>query len=323
MSGVPGGPTQSVNSDQWLRRISLIVSDTSGNGLDLSNFRIRFHVEQADLSSFRPRTAVITVYNLATSTVRAIEKEFTQITLQAGYQPPGKFGIIFQRTIKQFEHGHETVTESYLTLYAADGDLANFAVTQTTLAPGWTAMDEFKAHTDAMSAYGVSIGDVTGLQGGTGGLTQNFRGKLLFGPSVDGLNQLGKTNNFTWVIVNGKVQAVPLTGYLPGEAVVLNALSGLIGWPKNALQGIQCTCLLNPAIRLQGLVQLNNKDINTTLPAQDAELSGFPNATVGYPGFTDKNFLCHCGARWILSGNGIGIRGRHQGRRRLAGGFVI
>ncbi len=296
MSSAPGGPvTSATPSDQWLRRVSLIVSDASGNGLDLSQLRIKFSVQQADLSSFRPRTAVITVYNLAESTIKNVLQEFTQVTLQAGYQPPGKFGIIFQGTIKQFEHGHETVTESYLTIFAADGDLARFAVTNTTLAPGYTAQDELNAHQKAMEAYGATMGyNGTGVAGGTGGLNPQMpRGKILFGQSTYAVDQLGKTNNFTWVIVNGKVQVVPLTGYLPGEAVVLNAQSGLIGWPRNTLGGILATCLLNPAIRLQGLVQINNAAINTTQPAQGAGLPGapgFPNTVVGFPGYTDKNF---------------------------------
>jgi hypothetical protein len=69
-------------SDQWLRRVSLIVADASGNGLDLSDFRIKFNVTQADISSghFIPKSATITVYNLAASTVKKIETQFTQVT---------------------------------------------------------------------------------------------------------------------------------------------------------------------------------------------------------------------------------------------------
>jgi hypothetical protein len=177
-----------------------------------------------------------------------------------------------------------------LTMFAGDGDLAHFAITNTTLAPGWTAQDAYNAHVQAMKPYGVTMGSATGLQGGTGGLAQNFRGKLLYGPSINGLDQLGQTNGFTWVIINGKVQSVPLTGYLPGEAVVLNARSGLIGWPRNTLTGVTCSCLLNPAIRLQGLVQINNAEINTTQPAQGAGVQGFPNAVVGFPGLADIGY---------------------------------
>jgi hypothetical protein len=282
-------PPTAVASDQWLRRVSLIVSDSSGNGLDLSNLRIKFHVEQADLSAMRPKTAVITVYNLADSTVASI-KEFTEVTLQAGYQPPGKFGIIFQGTIKEFERGHESVTESYLKIFAADGDLARYAVTNTTLAPGYTTEDEYEAHLKALEAQGIKRG-YNGIKG-TGGLpVPAYRGKILLGMTPAMIDNLGKTNGFTWVIVNGAVQSVPLTGYLPGEAVQLNAQSGLVGWPTNTSAGVLVMCLLNPAIQIQGLIQINNKDINIAAPAKGAELQNFPNAVVGFPGPHELSFF--------------------------------
>jgi hypothetical protein len=153
-----------------------------------------------------------------------------------------------------------------------------------TLGPGYTAQDELNPHVNAMAPAGISMGSVTGVAGATGGLApQNFCGKLLAGPSVDGLNQLSKTTGTSWAIVNGKVQVVPLTGYLPGAAVVLNAKSGLVGWPVNTTGGINATCLLNPAIRLRGLVQINNAEINTTGPAQGSGVPGFPNAVTNFP----------------------------------------
>jgi hypothetical protein len=290
----PGVPAESMvsNSDQWLRKCTLIVSDASGNGLDLSELRIKFEITQADLSTFRPTTAIITIYNLSDQTVANAIKEFTEVTLQAGYQPPGKFGVIFQGTIKAFERGHESVTDSYLTIFAADGDLANFVLMNHTLAPGYSPEDEQKAITDALQEYGLSKGAMSGLSGGTGGISPDaFRGKLMLGTAPDLLDNLGKTHGFTWTIINGKIQSVPLTGYLPGEAVILNAASGLIGWPRNTLGGVNVTCLLNPSLQLQGLIQINNKDINTTSPAQGAGLAGFPNAVVGFPGLNQTSFF--------------------------------
>lgn len=286
MSALPLG---AVASDQWLRRCSLIVSDASGSGLDLSNLRIKFRTEQADLSQGRPGTAVITVYNLAATTLAKV-LEFSQVTLQAGYQPPGKFGIIFKGTIKQFERGHESPTDSYLTLFCSDTDAAWFAITNKTLAPGYTAQDELNAHVDAMKPSGASLG-YNGLAGGTGGLPQGLRGKLVLGPATGGLDQLGQTNQFTWVVVNGKVQVIPLTSYLPGAAVVLNSQSGLVGWPVNNLQGVEATCLLNPAIRLQGLVQIAEKDVNQIGPAKGSGIPGFPNAVQGFPGSGSQEFV--------------------------------
>lgn len=289
VSGVQAG------SDQWIRRCQLIVGKGDGTGLDLSNMRIKFNITAADATNFRPKDATITVYNLSDATLAKI-LEFTQVILQAGYEPPGHFGVIFSGTIRAFTRGHESVTESFLTIYAGDGDAAIFAVTNTTLKPGHTAADQIAAHTKALESVGISPGaPFNGVAGGFGGLSaaQATRGVLMTGQSTVGLDSLGKTYGFTWTIHNGQVQIVPLTGYLPGVAVVLNAKTGLIGWPSNTPAGIEITCLLNPAIRLQGLVQINNKDINTTLPAQGSGLpsTANPNGFFGFPDTLHQQFF--------------------------------
>lgn len=54
------------------------------------------------------------------------------------------------------------------------------------------------------------------------------------------------------------MQMVPARGYLPGEAVVLSAGTGLIGTPKANDKGIEIKCLLNPRLRIGGRVRLDN-----------------------------------------------------------------
>lgn len=54
------------------------------------------------------------------------------------------------------------------------------------------------------------------------------------------------------------MQMVPASGYLPGEAVVLSAGTGLIGTPKANDKGIEIKCLLNPRLRIGGRVRLDN-----------------------------------------------------------------
>jgi len=52
-----------------------------------------------------------------------------------------------------------------------------------------------------------------------------------------------------------------LKSYLPGEAVVINAKTGMIGTPAQTNEGINAKTLLNPLIRVGGRVKLNNADI--------------------------------------------------------------
>ena len=65
----------------------------------------------------------------------------------------------------------------------------------------------------------------------------------------------------SWSIQDGKVQLVPAAGYLPGEAVVLTAETGLIGTLEQTQEGITLRCLLNPRLRIGGRVKLDNESV--------------------------------------------------------------
>lgn len=54
---------------------------------------------------------------------------------------------------------------------------------------------------------------------------------------------------------------MPLTGILPGHAVVLNSQSGLVNAPEQTNDGIKFRCLLNPQLVIGGMVQINERDI--------------------------------------------------------------
>ena len=105
---------------QYIRQVSLIVGDASGNGIDLSQMRIRFATKQFDLQT--PNTAEIRVYNLSDDTANKVQKEFTKVELRAGYD--GNFGTIFAGTVVQFRRGRENPTDKYMDLIVADGDVA-------------------------------------------------------------------------------------------------------------------------------------------------------------------------------------------------------
>jgi hypothetical protein len=239
------------SQQQWIRKVGLVVSAGS-SGLDLSNMRIKFKTNQADLPS-TPNYAVIRVYNLSDDTAKSVQKEFTAVRLQAGYEG-GSFGGIFSGTIKMVRRGRETPTDTYLDILAADGDIArNFAIVNTSLAAGATQKDQLAATTKAM---GIPAGYTPDLPPGT-----LSRGKVLYGMARDRMNDIADTSNCTWSIQNGQVQMVPLTSYMPGEAVVLNSNSGMIGLPEQTEDGIHVKSLINPRIKIGALVQIDNKSI--------------------------------------------------------------
>lgn len=248
-----------IPNTQFGRKVSLLLVEGE-QALDLSFLRFRFSTAQEDEES--PNNCSIRVYNLSEDTVRKVQKEYTRVILQAGYEN-GAFGVIFDGTIKQFRIGREgDAVNSYIDILAADSDLAyNYATVNRTLAAGSSPADRITAIIAAKSKYGVKPGVL--VIPSTGGVLP--RGKVLFGMAKTMMRSEVQNIGSTWSLQNGQVNVIPLDGYLPGETVVLSALTGLIGRVEQTQDGLRARCLLNPKIVVGGLVKIDNKSVNQTL----------------------------------------------------------
>ncbi|MFW5005046.1 phage protein [Pseudomonas aeruginosa] len=237
---------------QYLRQISLKIGNDQ-TALDLSDLRIRFSVRRGDLKT--PNSADIRVYNVSDQTAQRAQKEFERIVLQAGYA--GNFGVIFDGTIKQVRRGRESQTDTYLDITAADGDSAyNWAVINTSLAAGSTPEDHLQAAMKAMESRGITMGERPPLP-----TNKLPRGKVMFGMTRDYLDTLGKTQDLSWSFQDGKLTLIPNTAYLPGEAVVVNSATGMVGLPEQTQNGITVKMLLNPSVKVGRRLQINNASI--------------------------------------------------------------
>src|SRR5262245_58054798 len=115
---------------QYNRKLSIVVGEGT-EGQDFSEFKVTFSVRRGDLQT--PNSADVRIYNVSDQTAHRIEKEFTRIAIQAGYE--GNFGLIFDGTIKQARRGRVDAKDSYIDITAADGDEAyNFSSMAVSLA---------------------------------------------------------------------------------------------------------------------------------------------------------------------------------------------
>ncbi|WP_283147598.1 phage protein [Silvimonas soli] len=242
-----------MSTPQYLRKASLLIGDDK-EALDLSQLRFRFAIHRGD--SKTPNSADIRVYNLSDETCQKIQKEFTRVVLQAGYEE--NFGLIFDGTTVQFRRGRESQTDTYLDITAADGDRAyNFAVMNMSLAAGASVDDQIAAIIQSMVPHGVTLGyKPPALTGNT-----LPRGKTYFGAAKTYLDDLVKTISAKWSIQDGKVEIIPLDAYIPGEIPAVTAATGMVGLPEQTQNGIKVRMLLNPAIRIGRLIQLDNASI--------------------------------------------------------------
>lgn len=238
---------------QYIRQCNLVVSNSAGQGLDLSTLRITFAIKKTDGQT--PNTATIRVFGLSDNAANQIQSEFTQVYLQAGYQ--SNFGVVFSGTAKRIRKGRESNVDSFLEIQAADGDGAyNFAVVNATISAGSTQRDQIDQAMRVMQAKGVTPGYIAPAN------SQALpRGKVMYGTSRDYLRQSSETVGASWSIQDGKMQLVPLTGVLPNQAVVLNSKTGLVGQPEQTNDGVKFRCLLNPSLQIAAMVQIAQGDV--------------------------------------------------------------
>lgn len=249
-----------VNGNQFLRKASLLLV-RGQQALDLSAFRFTFRTQQSDIQS--PNNCAIRVYNLTPQTMAKVQGEYSEVVLQAGYKD-GNYGVIFQGTIRQFRLGKEGAKDTYLDILAADGDLFhNLAFISKTFGPEATASQRVQAIASSLGSQPVGLG-YNGLQP-TGGTLP--RGKVLHAMARVALSAETQQQGATWNINAGKINIIPVNGYLPGEVVVLNARTGLIGRPEQTQDGITARCLLNSLLVPGGLLQIDNASINRTVNA--------------------------------------------------------
>lgn len=259
MSAVPG--------EMWQRRCSLLLTDGSDEALELADLHVQFEVKQEDIGS--PDNARIRVENLSRDMESRVQKEYQRVVLQAGYWG-SPYGVIFTGTIKQFRKGRADAKTTYLEILAADGDTAyNYAVLNETLAAGSTPKQRADAIVKKMAEKDTKPGTVN--MPNTGGILP--RGKVLFGLGRVLLRQTTNDRGASWNMLRGKLNITPLDGYLPGEAVVLSAATGLIGRAEQTEQGVVARCLINPQIRVGGLIKIDNKSINATEAAPGEAIS--------------------------------------------------
>lgn len=245
---------------QFGRAYNLAVANNS-NALDLTSLHFKFTVKSSDMET--PNTCIVRAYNASPSTVdRLKSKEFTQLMLQAGYQNNVNFGIIFKGDIQRVKSGREKNTDSFVEIMAGDGDLLyNFGLVNTNMGPGSNPQTRVSA---IVANLGAQL-DPNAMEtlAAFGGILP--RGVVLFGLGRTLLREMANNAGARWSIQQGVITFIKNTGYLPGEAVVLNSQSGLVGTPEATDVGINARMLLNAKLRIGGLVQINQALINQNL----------------------------------------------------------
>lgn len=262
---------------QYIRKWTLLASESTGDGLDLSGLRCTFKVSKKDTQT--PNEAEFTIYNVGRDAMAKLKKSFVKVIASAGYE--SNFGLVFSGNIKGFEQSKEG-TETVLKLTAGDGDKEyNYTVINKTIAAGADASTIIGELTTAMNVPIEHTPDFNA--------PSLPRGKVLYGRPHEFMREQADNTGCTWSIQDGKVLVLKRTEVLNGNAVLLNSKSGLIGIPKQTEDGIEGVCLLNPMLKIGAKLKIESEfapDITGEYRIISISHYGDTHANDWYSGFT-------------------------------------
>lgn len=261
----------------WMRHFELQIVDEQGNGISMSDLKVVFSIAWADTKW--PRVANIKIYNLSTETNnRILGKTLSRVRIIAGYdglacdastvqddagataeQPEAQnFGLIFEGDIRYTRLGEDSGIDRWVQIQVIDGWFALLhANINLSLAGGWTTRTLFNAVMQRFKPFGITEGTVCEMPS-----TVFPRGTAHFNTASDAMDEVARNCKATWQIVEGKVNVIAFNEYLH-DAITLNSEHGMLGAPEQTLNGgIRVRSLINPNIRLNGLIKIDQASIS-------------------------------------------------------------
>ncbi len=226
-------------SRQYKRAYELTVISNDGDVRIIKDLRINFEITKSVLSF--PNLAKIVIYNPNQDTISLLQKKFTKIVLNAGYE--GDIKLLFKGQLRNAFQG-KTSTDRTITIYAGDGerDWQNAAFNKTfteNVSISAAIQDVLKTFKE------VTIGTLQGLPT----VADKLRGQTLSGSSKDILDQFAEEYGFDWSIQDGEVIITPIEQPLESdEAILISSVTGMLGSPTITEIGADVTSLLNPKL---------------------------------------------------------------------------
>ena len=237
--------------EQYLRKVRLTAS---GGGSSLvfnsgpvrdQEIKIAFSVSKS--ISSQQNSAEIRIWNLAESSRNSIGKELDDITLEAGYMPPGQsgnVGIIFKGQIRDPKHTREG-PDIITTLSCGEGDAA---FRKSTISKTFPAGTKVETVVDELyrqfEKQGISRGEWKFPEG----MPPYRRPYSMCGGCKRELDTIGRGRGFYWSIQNGTMEVIPADGYI-GGTVLITPQTGLVDVPTITDNGVEVSVLLNPELR--------------------------------------------------------------------------
>lgn len=255
----------------WMRKWKILVTDKQDKeALNVSDLRVVFNIRRArEAAAF----ATVEIYNLTADTEKKIIEEGDRIIIEAGYEgylttdaegniteqkdkdgntQEKQYGKIFDGEVIWPSRRKENNTDYVLALVCVDGkNVMKQNFVKKTLTKGLNQRQVLAAVCDK-SETKIPTNTITqGLSG-----QKLPRGKVIFGEPRDAISDIARGNGASYWIEDGQLNMTKLSDPAKDEAIVVSPTTGLVGTPTQTQYGANFKVLLNPAIKMEGLVQI-------------------------------------------------------------------
>lgn len=248
---------------QYLRKVRATLSGSAGSlvvnpgGIATHEIKIAFDVSKGIESS--QNTAKISIWNLTEAHRNSVGKELDDITLEAGYMPPGggsNIGVIFKGQLRDVEHvrdGPDIIT----TISCGDGDKAfRRATISKTYPKGTKVEDVVEELYKQLEKEGIDRGEWKFPKD----MPEFKRPYSMCGSCTRELDTLSRGRGFYWSSQNGVMEIIPADGFV-GGIVLITPRTGMVGTPTLTDNGVKVSALLNPEIRPGRRVRIESETL--------------------------------------------------------------
>ncbi|HHF3866481.1 hypothetical protein MY596_03670 [Haemophilus influenzae] len=231
---------------QFGRRWKLDISNDQET-LSIEQLRVAFEIDKT--INEKPNPAKIQIWNLNRDHInQLLSQDYKKVALLVGYDE-----------LRQIYVGDITKTriqrdglDFVLTLECSDGYKAyTQSRAKTTLKAGATdkqIVEELQKTMPKVQKGAIDIPNQRKLP----------RGRVLNGNSRDILTKIARNNKADWSIQDGALIFLPKDKVLNDDAVLISQDTGMINAPEQTDEGLELTCLLNPALQIGGLVKVES-----------------------------------------------------------------
>ena len=231
---------------QFGRQWKLDISNEQET-LSITQLRVAFEIDKT--INEKPNPAKIQVWNLNRDHInQLLSQDYKKASLSVGYN---ELRQIYSGDITKVRIQRDGL-DFVLTLECSDGHVAyTQSRAKTTLKAGATdkqIVEEIQKTMPKVQAGAMDIPNQRKLP----------RGKVLNDNSRDILTKVARNNGADWSIQDGSLIFLPKDKVLNDEAVLISQETGMINAPEQTDDGLEITCLLNPALQIGGLVKVES-----------------------------------------------------------------